>query len=300
LYGAKLQRAGHDVHFLVRSDYEHVRERGLTIESPQGDFHLPQVQAYRRVDEMPACDVVCIALKTTQNHRLPDLLPAVTKSDGVVLVLQNGLGVEDAVARIVGPQRVIGGMCFLCSNKVGPGHIKHLDYGAITIGEYRADGSAGGVTDRMRQLADDFERAGIPMRLAEDLLTARWKKLMWNVPYNGLTVVLDCTTADIMRDPESRTLAEELMHEIAAAAAASGRTISPGFIQKMLDDTAKMVPYRTSMKVDYDERRPMEVEAIFGAPLRAAEAAGARCPRLAMLYRLLKFLDERNTRHRNG
>lgn len=111
-YGARLQQAGLGVHFLLRSDYAQVREHGLRVESPQGNFRLPQVRAYKDIQQMPACDVVVVALKTTQNHLLAQLLPPVLKPEGVVLVLQNGLGVEARVVEIVGPQRVMGGLVF--------------------------------------------------------------------------------------------------------------------------------------------------------------------------------------------
>ncbi len=290
-YGACLQRAGLDVHFLLRSDYEHVSKHGLIVESTDGDFTLPQVHAYGDVSEMPRCDVVAVTLKTTQNHLLPQLLPAVVKDDGVVLVLQNGLGIEEEVARIVGSERVIGGLCFLCSNKVGAGHIHHLDYKEIKLGEYAPDYRPGGITERMQQIADDFERAGIPIQVAEDLLLARWQKLVWNIPYNGLSVVLDATTDELMAGVHARSLVEQLMREVVAGAAKCDRNIPDSFIEQMLDHTVKMKPYRTSMKIDYDERRPLEVEAIFGNPLRAAQTAGADLPQITMLYQQLKFLD---------
>jgi len=293
-YGACLQRAGLDVHFLLHSDYEHVSKYGLIIESPEGDFTLSQVNAYSNVAQMPRCDVVAIALKTTQNHLLAQLLPAVVKDDGVVLVLQNGLGIEDEVAQIVGSCRVIGGLCFLCSNKVGPGHIHHLDYKEITLGEYDPNYRPGGITQRLRQIACDFERAGIPIQLAEDLLLARWRKLVWNIPYNGLSVILDAMTDELMANKYARSLVEQLMHEVVAGAAKCDRYIPDSFIQKMLDHTAQMKPYRTSMKIDYDRQQPLEVEAIFGNPLRVAQAAGANLPQIATLYLQLKFLAAKN------
>lgn len=297
-YGACLQKAGSEVHYLLRSDFDHVRQHGLVIESPDGDFALPQVKAYGRAQDMPRCDVVVVALKTTQNHLLPDLLPPVVKDDGVVLVLQNGLGVEAEAAAIAGPERILGGLCFLCSNKVGPGHICHLDYKKISMGEYSATGEAVGVTDRLRRIAADFERAGIPIELAEDLVLARWKKLMWNIPFNGLSVVLNATTQEMMTNPDARALAESLMWEVMQGAAAQGRAIAPDFVQTMLDHTAKMKPYRTSMKIDYDEGRSLEVEAMYGNPLRAAQAAGVDLPQIQMIYQQLRFLDAQNHRSR--
>lgn len=301
-YGAHLQRAGLDVHFLLRSDYQHVCEYGLVIESPDGDFTLPHVRAYSDVSSMPRCDVVVVALKTTQNKLLPQMLPFVLKDNGVVLVLQNGLGIEDEVAQIVGPTSIIGGLCFLCSNKVGPGHICHLDYGTITLAAFMPDGKPGGITEQMLQIAHDFEQAGIPIRLTEDLLMARWQKLVWNIPFNGLSVVLDANTAELMADVQARSLAEQLMGEVITAAEACTHQLSPqkkrtipgSFIQTMLDETAKMKPYRTSMKIDYDEHRPLEIEAIFGNPLCAARQAGVNLPQIAMLYLQLKFLDTSN------
>ncbi|HEY9608575.1 putative 2-dehydropantoate 2-reductase [Allocoleopsis sp.] len=295
-YGACLQRVGLEVHFLLHRDYQHVREQGLVIQSADGDFTLPYVNAYDDAAKMPACDVVIVALKTTQNHLLCDMLLPVVKDNGVVLVLQNGLGIEQEVAAIVGSKRVMGGLCFLCSNKVGPGHIHHLDYKQITLGEYLPDYQPGGLTERMRQIADDFERAGIPITLAEDLLLARWQKLVWNIPYNGLSVVLDATTNELMADQYTRSLVEQLMEEVVAGAAATARKISDRFIQTMLDYTEKMTPYRTSMKIDYDERRPLEVEAIVGNPLRVATAVGTNLPLISMLYRQLKFLNVQNHR----
>lgn len=295
-YGARLQRAGLDVHFLLHSDFAHVRKHGLRIESKEGDFDLPQVNAYPRAKDMPRCDVVAVALKTTRNDLLPSMLPPVVKDDGVVLILQNGLGVEEDAAKIVGPGRVMGGLSFLCSNKVGPGHIRHLDYGAVALAEYSPDHKPRGITERMRAIASDFERALIPVELVEDLVLARWKKLVWNIPFSGLSVVLHALTDWIMANPETRQLSISLMREVVRGAAAVGRTIPEDFVQKMITDTDKMPPYRTSMMIDYESRRPMEVEAIFGNPVRTAREAGVELPRIEMLYQQLKFLDAGNQR----
>ncbi|MEH2432852.1 MAG: putative 2-dehydropantoate 2-reductase [Nostoc sp.] len=292
-YGAKLQKAGLDVHFLLKSDYEYVSKSGLVIESKDGDFTLTQVNAYNDIEKMPQCDVVVVALKTTQNHLLPQMLPPLVKDDGVVLVLQNGLAVEEEVAKIVGNVSIIGGLCFLCSNKVRAGHIRHLDYGKIILGGYTFGYDPTGITDKMRQIADDFTNAGISIELVEDLLLGRWKKLVWNIPYNGLSVILNARTDELMSYVHTRKLVEQLMYEVVAGSKSCGRIIPDSFIQTMLDYTLKMKPYRTSMKIDYDERRPMEVEAIFGNPLRKAQAADVDLPQISCIYQQLKFLDEK-------
>lgn len=296
LYGGLLALHGHSVRFLVHSDYDHVRRHGLSVETPLGSFHLPRVDAYASAGDMPPSDVALVAIKSTRNDLLPRLLPPVLKPDGIAVVLQNGLGVDEEAARVVGPDRVLGGLCFLCSNKVGPGTIRHLDYGLITMGEFRSDGAPGGITARLREVANDFTASKIPVRLIEDLVLARWQKLVWNIPFNGLSVVMDATTAELMAQPATAALARKLMEEVAESAAMLGRPIEQQFVDRLYADTAKMRPYKTSMKLDYERGEPLERQAIVERPLAMARSAGAKIPHWEMLAAQLAFLDERRTR----
>lgn len=290
LYGGLLASAGSEVHFLLRSDYEFVREHGLRVDTPLGDFHLRKVNAYSRAEDMPQVDVVLVCWKATQNEQLPQVLRAICRPDTLVLVLQNGWDVERAAAEVVGAEHVLGGCCFLCSNKIGPGHIHHLDYGRIAFGEY-SDSLRGSISERMLRIAAELGRAKIDIQPAKDLHATRWRKLMWNIPYNGLSVVLQADTGQIMSDPQASLLAEELMLEVREAAAACGSVIEASHVTKMLEDTRKMVPYDSSMLLDYRAGRPMEVESIFGNALRASLEAGYRPAKVEMLYRQLTFLN---------
>jgi len=296
-YGACLQQGGCDVHFLARSDYDHIRTHGLQVDSPDGGFTLPSVQVYASVDHMPRCDVVVVALKTTQNHFLETLLPPLLTAESTVLLLQNGLDVEVHVADLVGDRRrVMGGLCFICSNKVGPGHIQHLDYKSIAIGEYAQNYAPAGISDELESIAQDFEAVGIPIIRADDLLRARWKKLLWNIPFNGLSVILNATTDQMIHHPEARQLSEDLIDEVRAIAAAYDRVIDDHDVDKMLADTETMKPYRTSMKLDFEHQREMEVDAIFGNPLKAAKLKGIPTPKLEALYQQLTFLNQIHSR----
>lgn len=290
LYGGLLAHAGYDVHFLLRSDYQHVRNHGLKVETPLGDFHLQRPLVYDSIEKMPTVDVVLVCWKTTQNDQLASALKHLCRPDTAVLVLQNGWDVERTAAEVVGEDRVLGGCCFLCSNKVGAGHIRHLDYGRIVFGEYSHQLS-GQVTNRMKVIEAAFRASKIDMQSSDDLRSVRWRKLMWNIPYNGLSVVLNADTKQIMEHPQTSLLAEELMLEVREAASACGSQIEPSHITKMLADTRKMVPYASSMLLDYRHGRAMEVEAIMGNPLRASMAAGYRPAKVEMLYRQLSYLN---------
>ncbi len=306
-YGACLQRGGAEVHFLLHSDYDLVAQRGLTIESVAGDFALPVVQAHRSTATIPPVDVVIIGLKTTQNRLLPDLLAPVLGPETAVLTLQNGFAIEDELAQWVGDRPILGGLCIICANKVGPGTIRHLDYGTVLLGQYSRDRQPAGVSPLMQAIAADFEAGQVAVDLTDDLRLARWRKLAWNIPFNGLSVVTNATTDVMVADPDIRYLAEQLIAEVLEAARHDGDALSPGqgrhlpqdLVTHMLTHTERMSPYRTSMKIDFDEGRPLEVEAIYGNSLRTAQAAGATVPKIDMLYHLLKACDSRNNSRRN-
>jgi len=294
-YGARLAVAGHEVHFVARSDAEHVREHGLLVESPDGDIHLRDVSVHRSPETVPDVDVVVLAVKTTDTARAVGLLDGLVGDDTLVLVLQNGLGVEARLADAVPGTVVLGGMCFLCSNKVGPGHIRHLDYGRVTVGEHDPGGAAGR-TANVEAVVADLIGAGVAAEIVEHLAAGRWRKLVWNIPYNGLSVVLDAGTDELMADPDTRRLVEALMHEVAAGSGACGHEIEADFIDRMLRDTEAMAPYKTSMKLDHEAGRPLELDAIYAAPIVAAAAAGYAMVRTEALWAQLSFLDRRAQR----
>ena len=199
-YGGLLARAGFDTRFLLRSDFDHVAVHGLRVDTAAapGGFHLERVHAYADPQDMPRSDVAVVCLKATQSDSLRDLLLRVLKPGGVVVLLQNGLNAERRVASIVPGHDVIGGLCFVCVNKVGPGHVRHFDYGRVKLGAYDPDGDdrAMGITPPLETITHDFVTAGIDAEAVEDLVLARWQKLMWNVPFNGLSALLNVTTTD--------------------------------------------------------------------------------------------------------
>lgn len=290
-YGGLLQQAGHEVHFLLRSDYEQVRSYGLRIDSVKGDFFLPHVHAHATTTTMPLCDVVIVALKTTANHLLTKLLPPLLTKKSVVIMMQNGLGVEETVAGIPGVECILGALCFICSTKVGPGHIRHQDYGSFTLGVFKTRVGNMEQDRAVRNVAMDFEAAGVSVQCTDNLMQARWKKLVWNIPFNGLSVVLAATTDRLVENPGSRALVKRVMTEVCIGAASCGVPIEEAFVGKMITATESMAPYRPSMKIDFDAKRPMELEAIYGTPLARVATQGVSLPSIQTLYEELQFLN---------
>ena len=222
-YGGCLAKAGHPVHFLLHSDYEYVLQNGLKIDSVRGDFHLKTVSAYKDSHDMPKCDVVLVCMKTTNNAMLKDILPPILHENSVVVLVQNGLNIEYELSQALPDTTIAGATAFICTTKVGPGHIHHAEYGALTIAPYCGD--SGKV---LKQVVEDFISAGVSVTYADDLNSVRWKKLVWNIPYNGLTVILNAATNELTFNPSTRKLVIDIMNEVVTAGRVCGASPKRG------------------------------------------------------------------------
>jgi 2-dehydropantoate 2-reductase len=192
---------------------------------------------------------------------------------------------EELSAQLPGVQ-IAGGLAFICSNKVGPGHINHLDYGKLVLGSHNVSNP-----EILKQVVNDFQSAGIHADLTSDLRFARWQKLVWNIPFNGMTVVLNTTTDRLMANENTRELSRELMLEVIHGANVCGVPLKESLAQQMIEMTIKMKPYAPSMKLDYDFGRPMEIEYIYSKPIETARNAGFEMYKVSMLEKQLRFIQ---------
>ena len=287
-YGAKLAHAGKEVHFLSHSDYQYVKERGLQVDSCDGSFHLPQINAYGAASDMPKCDVVLIGLKTVNNHLLPELLPPLLKEDTLVVLIQNGIGVEEDVQKMFPEVQLASGLAFICSAKTEPGRVNHQCYGYINIGNYSCKQQ-----EKIDEVVDDFRKAGVDANEVE-YLEARWKKAVWNMPFNGMTVALNTQTDILLQHPSTLQLIKDQMMEVIEAAQACGvKNIDESFAEKMIYNTVHMTPYSPSMKLDFEFKRPMEINYIYTRPIEKAREAGYQMRKLEMLEQELRFLESK-------
>ncbi|MCH6258014.1 2-dehydropantoate 2-reductase [Puniceicoccaceae bacterium K14] len=283
-YGARLQKSGADVHYLLRGDFDAVKSDGIRVKAPDGNFHLPWVNAHRKSSQVGVCDLVIVALKATANNSLQDLISPMMGESSRVLTLQNGLESDTTLANLFGAGRVLGGLCFVCLNRTSPGVVENFHLGSVAIGNYRKEADV-----FLGELAELFEKSGVECKTYDDLRFAQWKKLVWNVPFNGLAIAAGGVTTDVILESENlRKLAKFLMDEIIDAAAALGMEIKPGFADYQIEITYPMKAYKPSSLIDFLDGRPVEVEAIWGEALRQGQAAGVAMPRLEMLYGLLR------------
>ena len=305
-YGACLCRAGHETHFLLRSDFDAVRDRGVYIENAAGDFHV-QPNCARSPREIGPCDLVVIGLKTTANHIFGEVLPPLSKPETAFLTLQNGLGNEAAVAVVVGSEKTLGGLCFVCLNRIAPGRIRHIAHGTVVLGEYGRVAQ-----ERTRSICEAIQNTGVPCQLTDNLEQAHWEKLVWNIPFNGLGVASvvgydavasgrmilgrersQCLTTDrLLSDPRWEKLVRELMLETIHAANALGLAVPESAAARQIARTRDMGAYKASTLIDFERGQVLELQALFLEPLRQARAAGVSCPRLTALCAVLQQLSK--------
>lgn len=288
-YGAILQKSGKDVYFLLRSDYEAICSQGITVHSVEGDFHLPKVMGFRTASEIGTVDLVLVGLKTFANHLFAELISPLVGDQTQIITLQNGLGNEENLATIFGEDKILGGVAFLCANRLKPGIVQHLGEGRILLGEYVKSGS-----NRTELITGIFRDAGIDCRIVTDLQYARWEKLVWNIPFNGLCALMLKPVDSLLLFEPTRNLIIDIMREVISAANAQTieRTIPLSLAEKMVASSRKLGHYKPSMMIDRLEARPLELDAIFGVPLRRAHEKGVQMPRVQQLFALLQLAEK--------
>jgi 2-dehydropantoate 2-reductase len=285
------------MHFLVRGDYEVVKEKGWRVRSCAGDFEVApgKMRVYREAREMPGVDLVIVALKTTSEGSYRELIGPLVREGTAILSIQNGLGSDEKLAELFGAERVLGGLAFVCINRIGPGEIHHSAHGIIRMGEF---GRRGG--ERAEGIARMFRESGVPCEVLPDLKKGRWEKLMWNIPFNGLGAVMDLTTDRLIGSAAGREMVGRLIAEAMAAGEGDGVLFDltvEGMVEKQIRATESMGAYRSSMLVDRQEGRAMEVEAILGEPWRRGVRAGAGVGLLGQVYAMAKVVEgERNAK----
>jgi 2-dehydropantoate 2-reductase len=295
-YGAMLARGGHDVRFLMRRDLDAVRERGLDIRSPRGDFRLDNVTACASPEEIGPVDWVICSLKTTALESAKELVAPCVGPKTRIVALMNGLGVEEHFAGWFGGRRVFGGMAFVGLNRGEPGVVHHIAYGRVSIGHFEDDPA------QLDELKTLLESGQIEVAVAPNLRYARWEKLCWNVPFNGLSVAAGGVgTRAIVSDPALRKTAEAAMREVVATGNADllannspAHLDEEQVVRQMFAQTDVLDDYHTSMAIDYVLGRDLEVEAIHGEVSRRAAALGIPTPTVDALYALVRAADLRN------
>jgi 2-dehydropantoate 2-reductase len=287
-YGAKLAHGGSDVHFLIRGDLDEIKRGGIRVRGRDEDFRVEKINCYNSTAAIGPCDLVLIAVKATANRDLLGLIPPLLHEETLLLTLQNGLGNEEFLAEHFGGERVMGALCFICVSRASRTMIEHHDYGHVVLGEFDRPPQS-----RTYRVAAEFQRADVKCTVTDNLALERWRKLVWNIPFNGLSILAGgIDTEAILQDVDLQRTTRALMNEVIESANRCGLPLRGSAADDEIGRTERMDAYKPSTLLDWKAGRPLEIEAIWGEPLRRALAAGARVPQMEMVYALLKALDQ--------
>lgn len=280
-YGGKIQQAGHKVQFLSRAGAK-ISDKVLRVKSITADFSFG-IDICGSSSEMVTADLIIVTAKNLPQVSLEDMIRPVIKPSSIILILQNGIGVEESLREVFPGSVILGGLAFTCIQRITPLEVEHLDYGKIVVAPLDAKDSeiALLVANFLRTCEIDCEEAG-------DLALQRWKKLVWNIPYNPISAITGFDTREIMSNKHLVETALRSMKEVQKVAAAEGCIIEDAFIDNMLESTRNMQPYKTSMLLDKLSGRQIELEAILGIPIQMGKAHGLTLPTMETMYALLQ------------
>ena len=290
-YGSLLAKKGMDVAVLARSDYDHVKEHGIEIESKLGHYHFRPHQVVRSAKELwTKPDYILLCIKVVEGADRAALLKDAIGPHTAIVLISNGIDIEGDIAAAYPDNELISGLAFICVTRTAPGKIWHQAYGKLALGNYPH-----GASEKTRKLASLFDISGINCVATEDIATSRWQKCVWNAAFSPLSVLSGgLATSDILTTQEPFVRA--IMEEICTIATAAGHPLPADIVDISVTSTHKMPPYKTSMLLDFEAGRPMETEAILGNAVRYGQRLGVAIPHLESVYALMKMRELKASR----
>jgi 2-dehydropantoate 2-reductase len=308
--GAKLTRAGADVILHARGPHlEAMRERGLRVESPEGNFEVrPQLTG--DLASIGPADLVILGVKA---HSLTALAPALRPlfgPDTVVVSTQNGVpwwyfqgsgGKLDGltlervdpggvISAAIEPHRVVGSLAYFSTDLAAPGVIHHTEGNRISLGE-----PSGERSERVKRIAEAMIGAGLRAPSTTRIRHEIWVKLLGNVAFNPISALTGATLEEMVRHPGVSRVIREVMTETEAVAGKLGVEL-PISIDQRMAGAEKVGAHKTSMLQDFEAGRPMEIEAVVGAVVELGDRLGVAMPATQAVYGCAKLLDEHRDR----
>ena len=286
-YGGKLAQGGARVSVVCRSNFEIVKAAGFKVKSIWGNFEFFPDQVVQKVEDYNgAPDFILITVKALPKLKIPAMIQKVVKEKTSIVLFQNGIDIEYAYLRAFPKSEILSGLAFVCVSQFEPGHIDHQDFGRVCIGRY-PEGNSG----KSIELSKIFNANGVPCTVSDNIVTERWKKLLWNASFNPLSILGEGkNTQEIMQCPDAEKLILNIMQEVRSVAISSGHHIDQEEIKKHLSDTKVMKAYKTSMLLDYEAGKQLEIEAIVGNLIKIAEVKNISIPYSKAMYHLLKLI----------
>ena len=283
-FGARLAAGGHDLTFITRGErLSAMREGGILVKSIDGDLDLEDVEATDDPAGVGEVELVIFSVKSTGTREAAEVAQPLVRPGTVVLALQNGVENEAVLGEVLGEEHVLPAVAVIGVAMPEPGHILHTNNGSITLGEI-----SGNTTERVLAVREAFADAGVGTRVIGDILSVKWRKLIWNAAFNPTAVLTGRRVLELIEDPDSRSLAVDGMRETITVARALGHQVDDGIIDRALERNPNWARSKTSMLQDIERGRPTEIDALCGAVVRAGTAVGVATPVNSAMLRMVR------------
>ncbi len=287
-YGARLARAGHEVTFVARGAHlQAIRERGLSVRSPLGDFTV-KARAENDGTRIGPVDVVLFAVKTYDNDTALPMLRSLVGPTTIVLTLQNGVDSVDQVSAVAGEQAVLAGPTYIATALAEPGLIVQTGtHRRIVFGE--VFGARRAASDRVSRLCSVLADADIQAEAVPDGRVPLWEKFIYLAPFAAFTGAARQPVGGLWSQPGFRGAFVQALAEVERIARAEGVAVSPTVKEEIVRYVESVPPtMRSSLLIDLQQGKKIEVEALAGSVVRRGRAAGVETPMMLALYSVLK------------
>ncbi len=296
-YGAKLYQHGLSVEFYSKKFAQESTKPNKSIvcdiyvNSIWGSFSAP-ITCYQDTKDMQSADFVLLTTKALPSINYFDLINPVLKKTSTIICIQNGLCNEENLEKLFPNHPIVGVTAFTCIHRSGH-TINHIDYGLLKLAPLCSKYSF-----HANMIYNIFQQAGIESSLHNHLKQLRWEKLLWNIPFNALSVILHgANTHDMLLSHPINELVKQIMYEIFTVAKVDNVDLKQNNIEDMIQRTQSMKPYKTSMLLDFEKKSILEIEAIIGQPRAIAHKHNIPVPQLDTIYSILYYISESNIAH---
>lgn len=290
LFGMILDEGGMNV-TLVDSDTAHVaaiQKDGLKV-SGLGGERSRIMDAVTSPDDITDIDIVLVQCKGTATRAAADSMKHLAKQNAIFISFQNGLGNEDILAEVLGPENVLGGLTSMAGAKLGLGHIQDFDRVPTYIGEME-----GGISARVEAIAKALSAAGLETKPSADITADIWKKLIGNLSMSAVSGITNLTSTEILSVESLQNLCYRALDEAISIAKSQNVNLDKDEViagLQIMTQPGGTGDNKSSLCLDILAQRQSEIEFIYGRPLALAKQANLNVPTLQTLYGLVKGIE---------
>ncbi len=283
-YASKLSQVGDEIIIWSRNDYEFIAKQGYQISSESTNYKFFPNLVIRDLDQLnQQVDYIIVATKVLPSINIIEIVQKVLAKNTTIIIIQNGIHLENKFIENFPNNQIISAIAFIGVYRQNINYIIHQAFGKLIIGNCNKID-----IESINYFANSIKKSGIEVNISDNILLERWKKLIWNGAFNPLSVILGGkTTRQILDNKLAFDLVKNIMSEIKLLAKHDNCELPDDIIDINISATQTMTPYKTSMLLDFEASRPMEIEAIIGNAIKFAESKSLSIPYLSTVYAII-------------